>query len=188
MSFDIVRLSIIAFLLHAGVTVVSADDRSQGPSVSLYVLAPKHGEVAGVGSRVFPVDLAAHFEGNVASKGSLPELTGTGAQANQPPFPGIFGIGAKRDHFPGLVVRKGTSMHQTMSMAIYSLLSIVGMVLVVMWGMNAAGLRREEIEQDMSEQSDSREICQGNSFLRDDADREPSVATPSWFGQKTGTG
>lgn len=105
MSFHIIRLSFIAFLLHAGVTVVSAEDHS----VSLEVLAPKHGAVAGVGSRAFLVDLVAHFEGNLASTGASPELTGPGAQANQPPFPGTFGIGANLDHFPGLVVLLSSS-------------------------------------------------------------------------------
>ncbi|MGH7411845.1 MAG: hypothetical protein ACREJ6_12405 [Candidatus Methylomirabilis sp.] len=104
MFFHIIRLSIIAFLLHAGVTVVSAEEHS----VSLEVLAPKHGDVAGVGSRAFLVDLVAHFEGNLASTGASPEFTG-GAQTNQPPFPGTFGIGANLDHFPGLVVLLSSS-------------------------------------------------------------------------------
>lgn len=105
MFFHIIRLSLIAFLLHASVTVVSAENQS----VSLEVHAPKHGDVAGVGSRAFLVDLVAHFEGNFSPTDASPELTGPGAQANQPPFPGTFGIGANLDHFPGLVVLLSSS-------------------------------------------------------------------------------
>lgn len=68
------------------------------------IFAPEKGYVAGLGSRAFLVDLAIEFEGNLASTGVTPELTGPGPLANAGPFPGTFGFGANKDHFPGLVV------------------------------------------------------------------------------------
>lgn len=71
---------------------------------SIEIFAPEKGYVAGLGSRAFLVDLAIEFEGNLASTGVTPELTGPGPLANAGPFPGTFGFGANTDHFPGLVV------------------------------------------------------------------------------------
>jgi hypothetical protein len=78
MFFHIIRLSIIAFLLHASVTVVSAENQS----VSLDVHAPKHGDVAGVGSRAFLVDLVHTLRGisrqqtrRLNSQGQAPKPT-----------------------------------------------------------------------------------------------------------------
>lgn len=76
------------------------DDRS----VSIKVFAPGKGDVAGIGSRAFLVDLAVQFSGNLASTGVTPELTGPGPLMNAGPFPGTFSLGANLDHFPGLVV------------------------------------------------------------------------------------
>jgi hypothetical protein len=50
-------------------------------------------------------------------------------------------------------------MHQTIIVAIYSPLAIVGMILIITWGMNAAGSRREGYGQDVSQQIDLCEIC-----------------------------
>jgi len=68
------------------------------------VFAPGKGDVAGIGSRAFLVDIAIQFNGNLASTGVTPELTGPGPLENAGPFPGTFSLGANHDHFPGLVV------------------------------------------------------------------------------------
>lgn len=68
------------------------------------VFAPGKGDVAGIGSRAFLVDISVQFQGNLASTGVTPELTGPGPLQNAGPFPGTFSLGANKDHFPGLVV------------------------------------------------------------------------------------
>jgi hypothetical protein len=78
------------------------DDDDQ--TVAIKIFAPGKGDVAGVGSRAFLVDMAIQFNGNLASTGASPELTGPGPLQNAGPFPGTFGVGANKDHFPGLVV------------------------------------------------------------------------------------
>lgn len=78
-------------------------------SVDIEVFAPKSGDVAGVQSRAFLVDLVARFDGDLASTLASPELTGPGAHQNAPPFPGTFSPGANADHFPGLVVLLSSS-------------------------------------------------------------------------------
>lgn len=78
--------------------------QADGGSVGLKVFAPKSGDVAGVDTRGWIVDLVASFDGDLASTGASPELTGPGVHANAPPFPGTFSPGANLDHFPGLVV------------------------------------------------------------------------------------
>lgn len=72
--------------------------------MNLDLFAPKSGDVAGVESRAFLVDLVARFDGDLVATGASPELTGPGSYQNAPPFPGTFSPGANRDHFPGLVV------------------------------------------------------------------------------------
>ena len=91
-------------LLAASVLLspVWADDDDK--SAHITVFAPGNGDVAGLGSRAFLVDLSIQFSGNLASTGVTPELTGPGPQQNAGPFPGTFGLGANLDHFPGLVV------------------------------------------------------------------------------------
>ena len=54
--------------------------------------------------------------------------------------------------------RKGTNMGDTVILAIYFPLIIVGMVLVIMWGMSNAGSNRKGYGQDESEQIHSREV------------------------------
>src|ERR1044071_3046291 len=73
-------------------------------SVNLQVFTPKNGDVAGVQSRAFLIDLVARFDGKLAATGASPELTGPGAHLNAAPFPGTFSPGANADHLPGLVV------------------------------------------------------------------------------------
>src|SRR5262249_62391108 len=68
-----------------------------------------NGNLAGAGSRAFMVDLKAEFNGDVASTGASPELTGPGVHPNASPLPGSFGIGANDDHVPGLVVLLSSS-------------------------------------------------------------------------------
>lgn len=88
-----------ALALTVGVAVAD-DDRS----AKLTIFAPGAGDVAGVSSRGFLVDLAVEFEGDLASTGASSELTGPGPLQNVGPFPGTFSVGANKDHFPGLVV------------------------------------------------------------------------------------
>jgi hypothetical protein len=80
------------------------DDDEDGQFARITVFAPGKGDVAGVGSRAFLVDISIQFDGNLASTGVTPELTGPGTLANAGPFPGTFSVGANSDHFPGLVV------------------------------------------------------------------------------------
>jgi hypothetical protein len=49
-------------------------------------------------------------------------------------------------------------MGNTVMLAIYFPLVIVGMVLVIMWGMSAAGPRRNEYGQGENERLHSREV------------------------------
>ena len=55
-------------------------------------------------------------------------------------------------------------MHQTIIVAIYSPLAIVGMMLVITWGMNAAGSRREGYEEDVSPHIELCDICPMRPF------------------------
>jgi hypothetical protein len=99
-----------AMMVAAGVVMPQAAAADGGGlSVNLEVFTPKNGNLAGAGSRAFMVDLKAEFNGDLASTGASPELTGPGAHANVAPFPGSFGIGANTDHFPGLVVLLSSS-------------------------------------------------------------------------------
>mgnify|MGYP001570130845 FL=1 len=82
----------------------SNDNDDDGKSATITVFAPGKGDVAGVGSRAFLVDISVQFDGNLASTGVTPELTGPGPLTNAGPFPGSFSVGANLDHFPGLVV------------------------------------------------------------------------------------
>ncbi|MBI1820566.1 MAG: hypothetical protein HYR79_02545 [Nitrospirae bacterium] len=92
-------LSASILVLTAGVAA-AADDRP----AKVTIFAPGAGDIAGVASRGFLVDLAVEFKGDLASTGASLELTGPGAHQNAAPFPGTFSLGADKDHFPGLVV------------------------------------------------------------------------------------
>jgi hypothetical protein len=72
--------------------------------VHIIVFAPGKGDVAGIGSHAFLVNIAYQFNVNLASTGVTPELTEPGPLSNAGPFPSTFNMGANRDHFPGLVV------------------------------------------------------------------------------------
>jgi hypothetical protein len=80
------------------------DDGDDDDRATITVFAPGKGDIAGIGSRAFLVDLAVQFPGDLASTGVTPELTGPGPLQNAGPFPGTFSLGANKDHFPGLVV------------------------------------------------------------------------------------
>lgn len=88
-------------ILAISTGVVMADEDR---SAKLSIFAPGEGDVAGVSSRGFLVDLAVDFETDLAATGASTELTGPLAHLNTAPFPGTFGPGANKDHFPGLVV------------------------------------------------------------------------------------
>ncbi len=92
-------------LAGAGLQPAYADDKDDDDKTAfITVFAPGKGDVAGIGSRAFLVDISVQFQGNLASTGVTPELTGPGPLQNAGPFPGTFSLGANKDHFPGLVV------------------------------------------------------------------------------------
>ncbi len=95
-------------ILATSVTLSTAQADNQtdtdDKSASIKVFAPGKGDLAGIGSRAFLVDLSVTFNTDLASTGVTPELTGPGPLQNAGPFPGTFGLGANHDHFPSLVV------------------------------------------------------------------------------------
>lgn len=91
-----------ALALIAGVAVADSDRDDRSAEIKIF--APGGGDVAGVSSRGFLVDLAVDFDGDLTSTGASLELTGPGPLQNAGPFPGTFSLGANKDHFPGLVV------------------------------------------------------------------------------------
>lgn len=93
-----------AFLATATLTGPALAETEDDNSASITVFAPGKGDVAGIGSRAFLVDISVQFNGNLSSTGVTPELTGPGPLQNAGPFPGTFSLGTNRDHFPGLVV------------------------------------------------------------------------------------
>lgn len=108
-AYQSTRIATVSFALLALASLMNPAFANQDPDdddniASIKIFAPEKGYVAGLGSRAFLVDLAIEFEGNLASTGVTPELTGPGPLANAGPFPGTFGFGANKDHFPGLVV------------------------------------------------------------------------------------
>lgn len=98
---SILNKLVCASVLALTVGVAVADDDR---SAVITIFAPGAGDVAGVSSRGFLVDLAVEFEGDLASTGASSELTGPGPLQNAGPFAGTFSVGANKDHFPGLVV------------------------------------------------------------------------------------
>lgn len=108
-TYQTTRITTVSFALLALASLMNPAFANQDPDdddniASITIFAPEKGYVAGLRSRAFLVDLAIEFEGNLASTGVTPELTGPGPLANAGPFPGTFGFGANKDHFPGLVV------------------------------------------------------------------------------------
>ncbi|HJZ61711.1 MAG TPA: hypothetical protein VKD47_06110 [Miltoncostaeaceae bacterium] len=91
-------------LVGAGGAVVATADSGPGSDGDVTVWVPRSGDVAGVETRGFVVDLSVRINGNLAQTGSSLELTGPGAHQNIAPLPGNVGTGANADHFPGLVV------------------------------------------------------------------------------------
>ena len=75
-------------------------------------------------------------------------------------------------------------MSNNIIMAVFSLLSTVGMVLVITWGMSAAGPRRSEYGLDKSEHIHSRDMASENLFLIDAADGEPAARKFDCVGEK----
>lgn len=105
-AFQSKRLAAVSLALLAIASAASpafADDDDDDKIATIEIFAPEKGYLSGLGSRAFLVDMAIEFEGDLASTGVTPELTGPGPLANAGPFPGTFGLGAN-DHFPGLVV------------------------------------------------------------------------------------
>ena len=101
----LLALLVIAHPAHAGRDRDRDRDRDDDDkTVAIKIFAPGKGDIAGIGSRAFLVDMSLQFSGDLASTGVTPELTGPGPQQNVGSFPGTFGLGANKDHFPGLVV------------------------------------------------------------------------------------
>jgi hypothetical protein len=75
-------------------------------------------------------------------------------------------------------------MHQTIIVAIYSPLAIVGMMLVITWGMNAAGARRERDGQDVSHQVELCDMCPMKPFVMYGTDGESAAYTSGSVGEK----
>ena len=101
-----------ALAIAAIVLVTMADDRGRlraaaedggGADVNIQVFTPKSGNVQGIGSRGFLVDLKADFNVPLAETGAGLELTGPGVHQNAAPLPAAFGDGPN-DKFPNLVV------------------------------------------------------------------------------------
>lgn len=103
-----VTISLIAMTLWANFAVAGrdrhADNDDDDNPVLITIFAPGKGDVAGIGSRAFLVDMSVQFSGDLATTGVTPELTGPGVFQNSGPFPGTFSLGANQDHFPSLVV------------------------------------------------------------------------------------
>jgi hypothetical protein len=106
LKYKIISVCLFALLAAIGLLnpALADDNDDDGKTATIKVFAPGKGDVAGIGSRAFLVDIAVQFNGNLASTGVTPELTGPGPLANAGPFPGSFSAGANQDHFPGLVV------------------------------------------------------------------------------------
>ena len=101
-AISMALLAFSAVNAFAAPTNAPLDDEEDRAAITVF--APGKSDLAGIGSRAFLVDLAVRFKGNLASTGVTPELTGPGPLQNAGPFPGSFGLGANKDHFPGLVV------------------------------------------------------------------------------------
>lgn len=99
-----IPLALLAFATLMNPAFAGRDGDDDDKTASIKIFAPGKGDVAGISSRAFLVDLAVQFSGDLASTGVTPELTGPGPLQNAGPFPGTFSLGANKDHFPGLVV------------------------------------------------------------------------------------
>lgn len=97
-------LSVVFLAAISASAFADKDNDDDDKAAFITVFAPGKGDVAGVGSRAFLVDIAVQFHGDLASTGVSAELTGPGPLQNAGPFPGTFSLGANKDHFPGLVV------------------------------------------------------------------------------------
>ena len=67
-------------------------------------------------------------------------------------------------------------------MTIFIPLATVGMVLVIIWSMSAAGSGRNEYAQEKSEHIHSRDVGPENLFLIDGADGEPATRKSDCIG------
>lgn len=74
-------------------------------------------------------------------------------------------------------------MHQTIIVAVYSPLAIVGMMLVITWGMNAAGSRRERDGQDVSQHIELCEVCPMRPFAMQGAGSEAATLSSGYVGE-----
>ena len=97
----VIGATLAAVALAAG--AVSAKDGGNDLEINIQIFTPKSGNVQGVGSRGFLVDLKADFNVPLAETGTGLELTGPGVHQNAAPLPGTVGDGPN-DKFPQLVV------------------------------------------------------------------------------------
>ncbi len=101
----------------AGLSAAAAsDDRGDhgpghrgGEEAQVEILAPRHGDVAGIGGAGWVVDLAVDVPGGLRAAGfTAPQLTGPLGHAGIGPFPGTFSPG-QDDRLPGLVALLSTT-------------------------------------------------------------------------------
>lgn len=86
-------------------------DRAHRPKqVEVEVLAPEHGDNAGIGGAGWFVDLEVDFEASTLAQTGFTglQLTGPAGHTSVPPFPGTFSTG-RDDRMPGLVVLTSTT-------------------------------------------------------------------------------
>lgn len=101
----VIATAVVAMASIYSVSVLAQDDDEDSDKIAtIKIFAPGKGDIAGIGSRAFLVDMSIQFDTSLAATGVTPELTGPGPLANAGPFPGTFSAGANKDHFPGLVV------------------------------------------------------------------------------------
>ncbi|MBI3562367.1 MAG: hypothetical protein HY080_11710 [Gammaproteobacteria bacterium] len=100
----LVAMLAAVLILPLSQSAVAATPDDDGKLANIKIFAPGKGDVAGIKSRAFLVDMAIQFESPLADTGVTPELTGPGPLQNAGPFPGSFSLGTNKDHFPGLVV------------------------------------------------------------------------------------
>ncbi len=75
----------------------------RGRPAKVNLNAPANGDEVGVQGKGWIVDLSVDFPVPFAQTGAVLQLTGPGAHAGIPPFPGTFSPG-QDDRFPGLIV------------------------------------------------------------------------------------
>src|SRR6266480_7790216 len=105
-------LSLVALAAVVAATATAAANRKTASKkanspVQVEVFAPRQGDVAGMQSKGFFVDLALRYP-SLAASGADFQLTGPATHQNQAPFPGAFSPGVD-EKVPGLIVLLSTT-------------------------------------------------------------------------------